>query len=209
MDPAVADGVIVPVVAADDIVVAERVLGGDGEDVARPGIVIDPEGFIPIPPEDFEGLAAAGPVVFPGVDRKQDAYPAVGVDPDHRHVGIFIALEVDPNPIATLVGVLAIHPYADSWPGGTGAADPAGNQRGGVRGCGGWRDGRRQRSERQCQGAEHDASRDDGVDSSRLSTPCANFQYSPKSLRENGLRRTGPLPIAQKMSISSALDVSR
>jgi len=104
----VGNGPIIPVITAGDGLKVERIGGGDREDIADAGIVGNPECRFLVATEHLELMVTANPVVLPGIDREKEADPAIGVEPDHRHVGIHFTLQVDPGEVAALVGCIGV-----------------------------------------------------------------------------------------------------
>ena len=115
--PAIRDDAIVPVIAALDLVVDERISRRDREQVADAGIIVDRKGVAPeLAAVDLEVPARAREVVFPRIAREQHAHPTVRVDTEDRDVGVLIEAEKEPHPLtAGINGPLAtIGPCLDA-----------------------------------------------------------------------------------------------
>jgi hypothetical protein len=113
LDPAIGDDPVIPVIPHHEMVVGERIGRRDGEDVADAGVIIDGESRAIVAPNQLQVLVAAGEVVVPGVDREEHPDPSVGVDPDHRHVGVAVGPDVHLGIFPPLVGLGAVQPDGD------------------------------------------------------------------------------------------------
>src|SRR2546425_4636296 len=128
--PAVGHHAVVPMVAALERVVDERIRRRDGEEIANAGVVVDLEHIAGLVALHLELPPTADVVVLPWLAGEQHADAAVGVDAQQREVGILVRADEDANPVTSGVGIVAAAgPDLD--------AGPIGNVRG-ARCAGRW-----------------------------------------------------------------------
>ena len=103
----VGDHAVVPMVAARDRAVDERIRCRDGEEVPDAGAIVDLEhvaGFVAL---HLDLPPAADEVVLPRLAGKQHAHAAVGVDAQQRDEGILVRAEEDVNAVTPGIGIVA------------------------------------------------------------------------------------------------------